>query len=116
MLAAGAVAAAVLGASPAAQAQQIRFVGERYPALEFYAEKLKTAIPGVSVTVDLMPNAPLKELQTITLSSGASTIDIFLGNDLTITNFAANGWLERSTLTSRSTRSSTSSTISPRAR
>lgn len=93
-LAVGATLAVLLAVAPTAEAQQIRFVGERYPALEFYAEKLKTALPGVTVTVDLMPNAPLKELQTITLSSCASTIDIFLGNDLTITNFAANGWLE----------------------
>ncbi|HEV7367545.1 extracellular solute-binding protein [Arenibaculum sp.] len=92
--AAGGALAALVAVPQAGAQTTVRFVGERYPALEFYAEKLRTAMPDVNVTVDLMPNAQLKELQTITLSSGADTIDIFLGNDLTIANFAANGWLE----------------------
>src|SRR5687767_5104573 len=77
-----------------AQETTVRFVGERYPALEFYVKKLQAALPNVKVTADLMPNAQLKELQTLTLSSGADSIDILLGNDLTIANFAQNGWLE----------------------
>ncbi|MEI5668663.1 extracellular solute-binding protein [Bosea sp. CCNWLW174] len=92
--AAGTMAASAYGFGARAQEMNVRFVGERYPALEFYVKKLQAALPNVKVTADLMPNAPLKELQTITLSSGADSIDIMLGNDLTIANFAQNGWLE----------------------
>lgn len=94
MLAAGGAAATSYGFGAKAQEMNVRFVGERYPALEFYVKKMQAALPNVRVTADLMPNAPLKELQTITLSSGADSIDVMLGNDLTIANFAQNGWLE----------------------
>lgn len=94
---AGALAVLVLAGTGPASAQDgkpVRLVSHRYPALEFYADKMKSALPGVTVTTDLMPNAQAAELQTITLSSGSDSIDILWGNDLTITNFAANGWLE----------------------
>ena len=47
----------------------IQMISHRYPALEYYAEKMRTAIPGVTVNTQLMPIDKALELATIALSS-----------------------------------------------
>ena len=45
----------------------IQMISHRYPALEYYAEKMRTAIPGVTVNTQLMPIDKALELATIAL-------------------------------------------------
>jgi multiple sugar transport system substrate-binding protein len=72
----------------------VQLISHRYPALEYYAEKMKTALPGVTVDGRLMPSGDAIQLQRIQLSSGASTMDIMWCNSITIPSFAKSGWLE----------------------
>jgi ABC-type glycerol-3-phosphate transport system substrate-binding protein len=85
-------APALLGASARAAAT-IQMISHRYPALEYYAEKMRTAVPGVTVNTQLMPFDKALELCTIAFSSKAETPDIVYANDSTSLTFAKNGWL-----------------------
>ncbi|HRY24006.1 MAG TPA: extracellular solute-binding protein [Geminicoccaceae bacterium] len=76
-----------------AQGATIQMVSHRYPALEHYAAKMQSALPGVEVNTQLMPFDKANELATIALSSGASTFDIVYANDSTVLKYAKNGWL-----------------------
>ena len=70
-----------------------QLISHRYPALEYYAEKMKThARPDRRWTADAFWRAI--QLQRIQLSSGASTMDIMWCNSITIPSFAKSGWLE----------------------
>lgn len=90
---------ALLGAAsmtisvPALAADAVQMISHRYPALEFYAERMKEALPGVEVNTQLMPHDKAMELATIALSSKADTVDIVYLNDSTFLSFAKNGWL-----------------------
>jgi ABC-type glycerol-3-phosphate transport system substrate-binding protein len=85
-------APALLGARARAAAT-IQMISHRYPALEYYAEKMRTAVPGVTVNTQLMPFDKALELCTIAFSSKAETPDIVYANDSTSLTFAKNGWL-----------------------
>jgi ABC-type glycerol-3-phosphate transport system substrate-binding protein len=87
-----AAAPAILG-SAARAAGTIQMVSHRYPALEYYAEKMRNALPGVTVNTQLMPFDKALELITIAFSSKADTIDIVYASDATFLTFAKNGWL-----------------------
>lgn len=92
LVAATLAAPAILGARARA-AGTIQMVSHRYPALEFYAEKMRSAVPGATVNTQLMPIDKALELITIALSSKADTIDILYANDSNFQTFAKNGWL-----------------------
>lgn len=92
-------AAVTLGAGAAAlprsalAADPVQLISHRYPALEFWAGKMKTALPGVDVNAQLMPFEKMGELVTIAMSSKASTFDIVYVIDSTVASYARNGWL-----------------------
>jgi len=74
-------------------ADPVQLISHRYPALEFWAGKMKTAIPGVEVNTQLMPFDKMGELVTIAMSSKAPTFDIVYVIDSSIVSYAKNGWL-----------------------
>jgi len=78
---------------PARAANTVQMLSHRFPALEYLAEKMRTAIPGVEVNTQLMPFDKALELATIAFSSKASSPDIVYGNDSTFLTFAKNGWI-----------------------
>jgi multiple sugar transport system substrate-binding protein len=84
-------APALLGATARAAAP-IQMISHRYPALEYYAGKMRDAIPGVTVNTQLMPFDKALELITIALSSKADTPDIVYCNDTTMQTMVKNGW------------------------
>ena len=92
---AGAAGAGAAGAGSVAVAQgrPVQMISHRYPALEFWASKMKTAIPGVEVNTQLMPFDKALELLTIALSAKADTVDVVYASDATVQTFAKNGWL-----------------------
>jgi multiple sugar transport system substrate-binding protein len=92
LVAATLAAPALLGARARA-AGTIQMISHRYPALEYYAEKMRGAIPGTTVNTQLMPIDKALELATIALSSKADTIDILYNNDSNFQTFVKNGWL-----------------------
>ena len=56
-LSAGIIATSTVAAHvrPARAAEAIQMISHRYPALEYFAEKMRTAVPGVTVNTQLMP-------------------------------------------------------------
>ena len=92
MLAGGAALAAPM-IGKARTDTPVQLISHRYPALEFWADRMKTAVPGVTVSAQLMPFDKALELETIALSSHADTLDIVYANESTFLNFAKNGWL-----------------------
>lgn len=93
LLAGALLAAAASMAAPARAAETVQMISHRYPALEFYAERMQEALPGVEINTQLMPHDKAMELATIALSSKADTVDIVYLNDSTFLSFAKNGWL-----------------------
>ena len=91
IVAATLAAPAILGRRARA-AGTIQMISHRYPALEYYAEKMRTAIPGTTVNTQLMPIDKALELITIALSSKADTIDILYANESNFQTFEKNGW------------------------
>lgn len=91
LMGSAAVSAPFIGKSHAAT--KVELISHRYPALEFYAEQFKTALPGVDVNAQLMPVDKQIEMATITLSSQSSAIDLVYVNNATISLFASKGWL-----------------------
>jgi ABC-type glycerol-3-phosphate transport system substrate-binding protein len=89
---AGTAAAAGTGVA-IAQNRPVQMISHRYPALEHWAAKMKTAIPGQEVNTQLMPFDKALELLTIALSAKADTVDIAYASDATVSTFAKNGWL-----------------------
>ena len=90
---AGITGAAILGTATARAATPVQMISHRYPALEFWASKMKTAVSGVEVNTQLMPFDKALELETIAMSSKADTLDIVYASDATFANFAKNGWI-----------------------
>ncbi|MDB5860532.1 MAG: hypothetical protein JWQ76_4221 [Ramlibacter sp.] len=86
-------AGAALTAHRAFAAEPVQLISHRYPALEFWAGKMKTALPGVEVNAQLMPFEKMGELVTIAMSSKAQTFDIVYVIDSTVASYARNGWL-----------------------
>lgn len=87
------LALAVLTAPRTSFAQTVQMISHRYPALEHYAEKMRSAVPGVEVNTQLMPFDKANELITIAMSAKADTVDIAYTSDATILKYAKNGWL-----------------------
>lgn len=82
-----------LGVAETWAQEPVQMISHRYPALEFYAERMHEAVPGVEVNTQLMPHDKAMELATIAMSSKADNIDIVYLNDSTFLSFAKNGWL-----------------------
>ncbi len=74
-------------------ADPVQMISHRYPALEFYAERMREALPDVEVNTQLMPHDKAMELANIAMSSKADTVDLLYLNDSTFLSFAKNGWL-----------------------
>ena len=91
IVAASLAAPAILGRRARA-AGTIQMISHRYPALEYYAEKMRTAIPGVTVNTQLMPIDKALELATIAMSSKSDTFDIIYASDTSFQTFVKNGW------------------------
>jgi multiple sugar transport system substrate-binding protein len=83
---------AILGARARA-AGTIQMISHRYPALEYFAEKMRNAIPGTTVNTQLMPFDKALELITIAMSSKSDTPDIVYASDTSFQTFAKNGWI-----------------------
>src|SRR5580692_3752124 len=91
VIAAALAAPSVLGGAARAAAT-IQMISHRYPALEYYAEKMRTAVPGTTVNTQLMPIDKALELATISLSSKSDTVDIVYASDTSVQTFVKNGW------------------------
>ncbi len=74
-------------------ASTVQMISHRFPALEYYAAKMRDAVPGTTVNTQLMPFDKALELITIALSSKSDTLDILYASDATFLTFAKNGWL-----------------------
>ena len=77
-----------------AQADAVTLISHRYPALEWYADKMKSAVPGVSVDTRLMPSGDAAQLQRLQFSSASPGMDILWLNSSLMAFYAKNGWLE----------------------
>ena len=86
-------AGAAIAARSARAAAPVQLISHRYPALEFWANKMKTAVPGVEVNAQLMPFDKALELATIALSSKSDTLDLVYASEATVQTFAKNGWI-----------------------
>jgi multiple sugar transport system substrate-binding protein len=73
--------------------EPVQLISHRYPALEFWANKMTTAVFGVEVNAQLMPFDKALELATIALSSKADTLDLIYVGEATVQTFAKNGWI-----------------------
>jgi multiple sugar transport system substrate-binding protein len=83
----------VAGMTQTRAAQPIQMISHRSPALEFFAEKMRSAVPGTAVNTQLMPFDKALELSTIAMSAKSDTVDIMYFNDSTFLIFVKNGWL-----------------------
>jgi multiple sugar transport system substrate-binding protein len=93
----GAAAATVLSpyvVTGAHAAGPIRIISHRQPALEYYTDQMKKALPDGQVSTELMPIDKEIELASITMSARSDAIDAAYLNDTTMQKFAASGWLE----------------------
>lgn len=77
----------------AAAATPVQMVSHRYPLLEYYAERMRNALPGVEVNTQLMQFDKALELTSIAMSARSDTIDIVYVNDATVKTFIKNGWI-----------------------
>lgn len=91
---AAAVAAVAPYVTRANAAGPIRVISHRQPALEYYTDQMKKALPEGQVSVELMPIDKEVELASITMSARSDAIDVAYLNDTTMQKFAASGWLE----------------------
>ncbi len=79
---------------PAWADDAVQLISHRYPALEFYAEKLRGAVPGTTVNTRLMPSGDAMQLQRIAFGAGDTSLDLLWVNSSIVGNYAKNGWLE----------------------
>jgi multiple sugar transport system substrate-binding protein len=94
MRGASAAAAGIgLAGRHARAAPTVQMISHRFPALEYLANNMKSAIPGVDVNTQLMPFDKALELATIAFSSKSDTPDIIYANGSTVLTFAKNGWI-----------------------
>ena len=89
----GAAASMAISASALAQ-DSIQIISHRYPALEFFTQKMAEALPEMPGEVSLMPIDQATEKATITLAAGADALDIVYVNEPMLGRFATAGWLE----------------------
>ena len=72
----------------------VSLISHRYPGLEYYAEKIKTALPGVPVDARLMQAPEAIQLSRISLSARSNQMDLVWANNIVLASFAKSGWLE----------------------
>ncbi|MEA2777184.1 MAG: multiple sugar transport system substrate-binding protein [Acetobacteraceae bacterium] len=72
----------------------VSLISHRYPGLEYYAEKIKTALPGVPVDARLMQAPEAIQLSRIALSARSNQMDLVWANNIVLASFAKSGWLE----------------------
>ena len=89
----GLAAPAILRRANAADVP-VQLISHRYPGLEYYADKLKSALPNVAVDTRLMQAPDAIQLQRLALSSGSNQLDILWANSITLASYAKSGWLE----------------------
>jgi multiple sugar transport system substrate-binding protein len=89
----GALALPALARSARAD-QTVALISHRYPALEYYADKMKAAVPGVQVDARLMPSGDAMQLQRLAFSSHADSMDLLWVNGVLTMNYAKNGWIQ----------------------
>lgn len=89
----GAAAATLAMPGIGRAATPVQMISHRYPALELWASKMKTAVPGVEVNTQLVPFDKALELSTIALSAKSDTLDIVYASDATFANFVKSGWI-----------------------
>jgi ABC-type glycerol-3-phosphate transport system substrate-binding protein len=92
ILAAPAIVGMLLAGPASAQTAQI--ISHRFPALEFFTEKMTEALPEMPAEASLMPIDQATEKATITLASGSDALDIIYVNEPMMQRFAKAGWLE----------------------
>jgi ABC-type glycerol-3-phosphate transport system substrate-binding protein len=94
-LALGVAATMCLGLSPEpVLAQTAQIISHRFPALEFFTQKMTEALPDMPAEASLMPIDQATEKATITLASGSDALDIIYVNEPMMLRFAKAGWLE----------------------
>jgi multiple sugar transport system substrate-binding protein len=86
-------AAGVFGARPARAAGPIQLNMVRHPGMEYYAEKLKTAVPEAEMNIQLMPFGKALEVNNIALSAKSDSVDIVYTGDAVWGPQVRNGWL-----------------------
>ena len=72
----------------------VSLISHRYPGLEYYAEKIKAALPGVPVDARLMQAPEAIQLSRIALSARSNQMDLIWANNIVLASFAKSGWLE----------------------
>lgn len=77
-----------------AQGSAVTLISHRYPALEWYADKMKSAVPGTTVDTRLMPSGDAAQMQRLQFSSASPGMDILWLNSSLMAFYAKNGWLE----------------------
>ena len=77
-----------------AQGNAVTLISHRYPALEWYADKMKSALPGTTVDTRLMPSGDAAQMQRLQFSSASPGMDILWLNSSLMAFYAKNGWLE----------------------
>jgi multiple sugar transport system substrate-binding protein len=82
-----------LGSRTVNAANPIQLLGYRYPASEFYVERMKAGMPGQEINVQLMPSDKTMELININLSSQSPNLDILMVTDALLSSYAKNKWL-----------------------
>ena len=91
----GAAAVLCLPAIRRSQADTpVSLISHRYPALEYYADKIKTALPGVAAEVRLMQATDAIQLCRLGLSARSDQLDLVWANSIVLSSFAKSGWLE----------------------
>ncbi len=85
---------AMSASTPALAQEAIRIISHRTPALEYYTNAMKEALPEGRANPELMPIDKELELASITMSSKSDAIDVIYLTDTSLQRFAANGWLE----------------------
>jgi hypothetical protein len=72
----------------------VSLISHRYPGLEYYADKIKTALPGVPVDARLMQAPEAIPLSRISLSARSNQMDLVWANNIVLASFTKSGWLE----------------------
>ena len=72
----------------------MQLISHRYPGLEYYADKLKSALPNVTVDTRLMQAPDAIQLQRLALSSGSDQSTSCGPTASPLASFAKSGWLE----------------------
>jgi multiple sugar transport system substrate-binding protein len=72
----------------------VSLISHRYPGLEYYADKIKTALPGVPVDARLMQAPGRFSSSRISLSARSNQMDLVWANNIVLASFTKSGWLE----------------------